>query len=75
MFADIKGQERPIELFRNSVSRDRLAQAYLFLGPQGLGKTLATMLQVGPHVGVPERPQREGSVVPILAVLHGTYFR
>jgi DNA polymerase-3 subunit delta' len=39
-FKDIKGQEGLVEVFRNSVNRDRLAHAYLFLGPEGLGKTL-----------------------------------
>ncbi|MCQ9207834.1 MAG: DNA polymerase III subunit delta', partial [Omnitrophica bacterium] len=39
-FKDIKGQEKAVEFFRNSVSKDRLAHAYLFSGPQGLGKTL-----------------------------------
>ncbi len=38
-FRDIKGQDRAVEFFRNSVNRDRLAHAYLFLGPQGVGKT------------------------------------
>lgn len=39
-FKDIKGQERAVEFFRNSVNRDRLAHAYLFSGPRGLGKSL-----------------------------------
>lgn len=39
-FRDIKGQEGAVEFFRNSVNRHRLAHAYLFLGAQGLGKTL-----------------------------------
>lgn len=40
MFKDIEGQDRAVEFFRNAVNRHRLAHAYLFLGPQGLGKTL-----------------------------------
>jgi len=39
-FKDIKGQDRAVEFFRNSVNRERLAHAYLFLGPEGVGKTL-----------------------------------
>lgn len=39
-FKDIKGQDKAIEFFRNSVNKDRLAHAYLFLGPEGVGKTL-----------------------------------
>lgn len=37
---DIEGQDRAVEFFRSSVNRNKLAHAYLFLGPQGLGKTL-----------------------------------
>ena len=39
-FKDLKGQDKAIELFRNSVNRDRLAHAYLFFGPAGVGKGL-----------------------------------
>lgn len=39
-FKDIRGQESAVKFFRNSVNRDRLAHAYLFLGPQNSGKTL-----------------------------------
>ena len=39
-FKDIKGQDRAIEFFSSSVNKQRLAHAYLFLGPKGLGKTL-----------------------------------
>ena len=39
-FRDIKGQEGAVEFFRRAVNGNRLAHAYLFLGPEGLGKTL-----------------------------------
>jgi len=39
-FKDIKGQERAVEFLRNSVNRERLSHAYLFCGPEGLGKTM-----------------------------------
>jgi len=39
-FRDIKGQERAVEFFRRAVNANKLAHAYLFLGPEGLGKTL-----------------------------------
>ncbi len=38
-FKDVEGQERIVEFFRSSVNRERLAHAYLFLGPEGAGKT------------------------------------
>lgn len=39
-FKDIKGQDQAIEFFRKSVNTQRFAHAYLFAGPQGLGKTM-----------------------------------
>lgn len=39
-FRDIKGQQSVIEFFRSSFNRERLAHAYIFSGPEGLGKTL-----------------------------------
>ncbi len=38
-FKDIEGQDKAIEFFRSCVNKDRLAHAYLFLGPEGVGKT------------------------------------
>ena len=40
MLKDIKGQDTAVEFFRSSVNRKRLAHACLFLGLEGLGKTL-----------------------------------
>ncbi len=40
-FNDIVGQERPIGILSRAVERDRIAQAYLFLGMEGVGKRLA----------------------------------
>ncbi|MBN3038915.1 MAG: DNA polymerase III subunit delta' [Candidatus Omnitrophica bacterium] len=39
-FKDIKGQEQAVDFMRRSVNKHRLAHAYLFTGPEGLGKTL-----------------------------------
>ncbi len=39
-FNDIVGQERPIGILSRAVERDRTAQAYLFLGMEGIGKRL-----------------------------------
>lgn len=36
---DMVGQDRAVEFFRNSVNSNKLAHAYLFLGPEGVGKT------------------------------------
>jgi DNA polymerase-3 subunit delta' len=37
-FRDILGQERVLSYLRAALGRDRLAHAYLFLGPEGVGK-------------------------------------
>lgn len=38
MFRNIKGQDRAIEILTSSLERDKLAQSYLFYGPDGVGK-------------------------------------
>src|SRR5512136_1963752 len=38
-FAQIVGQEPVVETLRNAVRLDRVAHAYLFVGPRGTGKT------------------------------------
>ena len=38
---DIRGHERAVDQLRRAVSSGRVAHAYLFLGPEGVGKTMA----------------------------------
>jgi len=38
-FADILGQDHVVQTLRNAIEQDRLAHAYLFVGPRGTGKT------------------------------------
>ena len=38
-FADVLGQDHVISTLRNAIKRDRLAHAWLFVGPRGTGKT------------------------------------
>lgn len=40
-FKDIKGQERPIEIIKECIKDSRQAKAWLFSGPEGIGKRLA----------------------------------
>ncbi|MEZ4754363.1 MAG: DNA polymerase III subunit gamma/tau [Bdellovibrionota bacterium] len=38
-FTDVSGQEHVTRTLSNSIKRDRVAHAYLFCGPRGVGKT------------------------------------
>ncbi len=38
-FQDVLGQEHVVRTLRNAIAQNRLAQAYLFVGPRGTGKT------------------------------------
>jgi len=38
-FDDVLGQDHVIQTLRNAIAQDRLAHAYLFVGPRGTGKT------------------------------------
>ncbi|YCM44841.1 DNA polymerase III subunit gamma/tau [Verrucomicrobiaceae bacterium 227] len=38
-FADVLGQDHVVQTLRNAIEQDRLAHAYLFVGPRGTGKT------------------------------------
>ncbi len=40
-FTDIRGQDKPIARLKNSLENNRVAGAYLFSGPEGIGKKLA----------------------------------
>jgi DNA polymerase-3 subunit gamma/tau len=38
-FDDLLGQDHVVQTLRNAIEQDRLAHAYLFVGPRGTGKT------------------------------------
>ena len=38
-FADVLGQDHVVRTLRNAIAKNRLAHAYLFVGPRGTGKT------------------------------------
>ena len=38
-FEEVIGQERVVRTLQNAITTNRLAQAYLFVGPRGIGKT------------------------------------
>lgn len=51
----IQGQDRPIGLLRRAIAADRLAHAFVFAGPAGVGKR-ATALALARAVLCPEAP-------------------
>jgi DNA polymerase-3 subunit gamma/tau len=38
-FADVVGQDHVVRTLKNAIARNRIAHAYLFVGPRGTGKT------------------------------------
>lgn len=38
-FNDVLGQDHVVQTLRNAIAQNRIAQAYLFVGPRGTGKT------------------------------------
>ncbi len=40
-FSDLIGQPQSIELLQQAIAHSRIAPAYLFAGPSGIGKSLA----------------------------------
>lgn len=42
-FGEVVGQERAVALLRRAVENDKVAHAYIFHGPQGVGKRLAAV--------------------------------
>lgn len=60
-FSEIKGQDRAIKILRRAISGGHLAQAYLFHGPDGVGKkevaiNFAKALNCYVHTDYPESP-------------------
>ena len=42
-FKNIKGQDSAVDILRGSISNERVGHAYIFLGPNGVGKRLAAV--------------------------------
>lgn len=60
-FAQLIGQEQALELLTQAVSQNRVAPAYLFAGPDGVGKSLAARCFVEQlfSVNVPNQHQQQ----------------
>ncbi|MDI7261515.1 MAG: DNA polymerase III subunit delta', partial [Thermodesulfobacteriota bacterium] len=42
-FKDVMGHERPINLLQRAIAQDKVVHSYLFLGNEGIGKTLVAL--------------------------------
>ena len=57
-FADVLGQDHVVQTLRNAIEQDRLAHAYLFVGPRGTGKTSTSRI-FSKALNCPEGPSIE----------------
>lgn len=57
-FSDIKGQDSAIRFLKSALETNRVSHAYIFLGPQGVGKKLAALNFAKALNCKPEAPDR-----------------
>ena len=43
LFRDIRGQDSAIEFLKNSIAKNKVSHAYIFVGPSGVGKRLTAV--------------------------------
>jgi len=78
LFSDLVGQAQAVALLEAALARDRVAPAYLFAGPDGVGRRLAALrflegvLQTG-GANRPERRRLEARNHPDLLWVEPTY--
>ncbi len=73
-FADVVGQEEIVRALTNAVSQERLAHAYLFSGPRGVGKTTSARLlaaAINCHSSDRPTPNPCGTCASCMEVLEG----
>ncbi len=65
-FSDILGQEMPIKIIQNAIKRKKCSHAYLFVGPEGVGKkstafAFARLLNCKEKVGIDDKGEKHAS--------------
>lgn len=78
LFAGLVGQERALTLLRAALERQRLAPAYLFCGPEGIGRRQAALgflegVLAGPQGSAAVRRRLEAGNHPDLLWVEPTY--
>jgi len=59
MYKKIKGQDRSIDLLKRAIRTDKIAQSYLFYGPEGVGKFTTALyfaMSLNCHSEIEKRP-------------------
>ena len=65
-FDDVIGQRGVTQTLRNAITQDRLAQAFVFAGPRGVGKTTtARILARALNCDQGPTPTRAARVMPV----------
>src|SRR5438105_6284893 len=74
-FADVAGQEAIAKTLRNAVVQGRVAHAYLFAGPRGVGKTsMARILAKALNCGAPREGEPCNACPSCLDITAGRHF-
>lgn len=71
-FEDVVGQDHVIRTLRNAITRDRIAHAYLLVGPRGTGKTtMARLFAKALNCERGPTPEPCGACASCLAIAEG----